>query len=457
MCGIVGIISNKGYANVNERKKLFQQMLFVDALRGEHSTGMFLVDKKGVEVDYVKRAMHATDFLELPAVNKLINDLGSRTFVVGHNRFATQGKINNINAHPFVHGKITGVHNGGVQKSSLDKGHNFEVDSDALIYNLATRGVEETLAKVEGAFCLVWHDAGDKCLHIIRNNHRPMAFAFDDKGNQVYFASESGMLKFLLDRNNIDYDRIEEAEVGIEYIFSADNPTQPQTIRRELYRPKVTYVGSYIPRNWKDKLNQTATSDKSISRQEAHSRKLHGFGLRVGDRIRFYTCEFNRYSAGTEKGWIEGVAEFDPYPRVLVHSFSDRNWHKYEDCLVEGTVVGVNDTNPDDVALLVRSDSLIVQTRFKKAEQESEEKSAKILRLPDRSKEEKEEEKSYEGPNRKLYTEKEFRALIQSGCIDCSQPLTFRDAASMGWTTGGDPLCPDCRDRHRSAGSMGIH
>src|SRR5690554_6598577 len=107
MCGIVGIISNKGYANVNERKKLFQQMLFVDALRGEHSTGMFLVDKKGVEVDYVKRAMHATDFLELPAVNKLINDLGSRTFVVGHNRFATQGKINNINAHPFVHGKIT--------------------------------------------------------------------------------------------------------------------------------------------------------------------------------------------------------------------------------------------------------------------------------------------------------------------------------------------------------------
>src|SRR3546814_8848521 len=72
---------------------------------------------------------------------------------VGHNRFATKGKVNDLNAHPFHYGNIVGAHNGTLEKSSwdaLDKklGEDTDVDSQAIITSIATFGIRSEERRV---------------------------------------------------------------------------------------------------------------------------------------------------------------------------------------------------------------------------------------------------------------------------------------------------------------------
>ena len=60
--------------------------------------------------------------------------------VIGHTRKATTGAISVPNAHPFIHGKIIGAHNGFIyDHNGLNKEYNrqFEVDSQHLIAHIS--------------------------------------------------------------------------------------------------------------------------------------------------------------------------------------------------------------------------------------------------------------------------------------------------------------------------------
>src|SRR3546814_3133548 len=101
---------------------------------------------------------------------------------VGHNRFATKGKVNDLNAHPFHYGNIVGAHNGTLEKSSwdaLDKklGEDTDVDSQAIIKSIATFGIEETVPLLQGAWALVWFDMEAQTLNFLRKDERPLLWA----------------------------------------------------------------------------------------------------------------------------------------------------------------------------------------------------------------------------------------------------------------------------------------
>jgi hypothetical protein len=213
MCGIVGLISLRKTWEKSSRT-IFEEMLLLDVIRGYNSTGVFTVAKG--QVDWRKAAVPSWDFFSLKKVPEFMNNIPNASFVCGHNRAATRGKVVNGNAHPFQIKNITLVHNGTLWNHGNLPGK-FEVDSEAIANSLATKGLEETTEKLGGAYSLVWHDSKDNTLNFCRNKERPMNFAYSK--DLILFGSEPGLLRWVAERNNLALDKVESTEVDKVYSF----------------------------------------------------------------------------------------------------------------------------------------------------------------------------------------------------------------------------------------------
>lgn len=207
MCGIVGVVGQI----LAEEEKVFKQLLEVDALRGRHSTGVIKVTKDK-EVETRKKAVDGMDFVKLEG--RWISSGVSRV-LIGHNRYATKGAINDTNAHPFSHEHIHGVHNGTLTNQyQLKDSRLFDVDSDNMFYDMAHNGIRETAKKIAGAWTIALYDEEEGTFNMFRNSERPMAVAITENGKTMYFASEAPMLEWVLDRNGVKYSDIVNLTVG---------------------------------------------------------------------------------------------------------------------------------------------------------------------------------------------------------------------------------------------------
>lgn len=207
MCGIVGVIGDIGF---NERKA-FKDMLHMDILRGSHSIGVASATLTG-GFGMHKRAMLPTDFFELKKTGEVVNDIGN-VCLIGHNRYATVGKVNNNTAHPFECGDLIGVHNGTLKaRSSLLDSKDFTVDSENLYHNMNSLGVQDTFermnASVQNAWSLAWINKSSETFHLLRNEERPMCYCLSEDGKTLFFASEWWMLEGALWRNSIKHQTV---------------------------------------------------------------------------------------------------------------------------------------------------------------------------------------------------------------------------------------------------------
>jgi Glutamine amidotransferase domain len=205
MCGIVGIAS--GYFNGLSGKEatIFQDMLFLDTLRGWDSTGVFGVDKHS-NVKIHKAAMPGPSFICTKEFDTFQKDLiKDGLFAVGHNRAATRGEITDENAHPFwVDDKIVLVHNGsykGCHKSLKDTA----VDSEAIAHTISENtNLADALRKINAAYALVWYNTEEHTLNFVRNDERPLWFIESSTG-ALLWASEKETLHYVLARNDVKY------------------------------------------------------------------------------------------------------------------------------------------------------------------------------------------------------------------------------------------------------------
>jgi len=208
MCGIVGYITTNPKNNPHEKREFQRDSLIVDSFRGFDSTGMLTVCE-GFEV-----AMHKAVGPGYAYV--LSKEFAARPtdpfFFVGHNRKATKGVVNKSNAHPFVKGPITMVHNGTLSDHGRSLPHSpkkkLDVDSAMIAYNLAQTDADkavEVIREIRGSYALVWTDTRDQSLNIVRNVERPLHFAFDRAKNTMYFMSDGAHLHLLSDRSYFGY------------------------------------------------------------------------------------------------------------------------------------------------------------------------------------------------------------------------------------------------------------
>lgn len=264
MCGIVGMITSNTYGFQHTSKKIFNQLLWADTLRGDDGTGVFGVNKYG-NVDYLKNQGSAAVIQQTKDYEEFDDNIFSDFhMVVGHNRSATRGMANDENTHPFIEGNTILVHNGTLTNHASLTDQKVEVDSHAILHSIVERGYEETLKEIQGAFTLVWYNTDDKTLRIVRNDMRPMYIA--SCVGAWYFASEHGMLRWILGRGNEKIEDMTECQPGVLYSFKLDDKENMWFQDVELYvPPKIEYHYTKPDDKKKDppKLSPTTNSKDS--------------------------------------------------------------------------------------------------------------------------------------------------------------------------------------------------
>lgn len=225
MCGLVGVASK---VLTEPAKKAFYDMLYLDVLRGEDSTGVAAISKpyeEGTEVEVFKSIGSASDFFYDHAKFKRSRDITSKPVgvMIGHNRFATQGAVNEDNAHPFDFENVVGAHNGTVSQGSLRNFHDYrkyDVDSQIIYSHLShTQSIDEVWKDADGAMALAWWDKRLNQLNLIRNSQRPLHIAYADDDKTVFWASELWMILVAAMRHGIKLKEPIEAVPNRLYTF----------------------------------------------------------------------------------------------------------------------------------------------------------------------------------------------------------------------------------------------
>ena len=341
MCGLV--LAMGKYSLVSSELKLFSQMLACDTFRGEHSTGMFSLFrpygkdpvfkvKKSVDdgFDFVKshEFMDGMIYKHKSTTSPFAEITETPKALFGHNRHATMGAVNAKNAHPFTHGHITLAHNGTLINQSLLPDHkDFEVDSENICHSIAKIGVDETIQKLHGAYTLIWFNAQEMTINLIRNNERPFHFAETSAGDW-FGASEEDMLMWLMKRGKASktIKRHFEAVVGVHYVFDVSKGCELKEERKlELPRFQAKQTSSYYDYYDRDSNRshyQAPAKQKGSSVTETRPaatvleemNKAEGLNLQVGDRFVFETFECKEYTSrpgwGQVTGWLPQCGEY---------------------------------------------------------------------------------------------------------------------------------------------------
>jgi predicted glutamine amidotransferase len=249
MCGIVGCVMKHSSGFYKQTEDTFFQLLYVDALRGEDSTGVIGVEKTGVF--HIMKEANTSAWvgpqIQTSTIGKAMYKEGKA--YIGHNRKMTVGKVSDETAHPFVVDKeFALVHNGTLYNhESLAK---TEVDSEALAITFAKafeeenfkEALEETIPKINGAYAVALYDQRHNAVRLLRNKERPLAIA--ETHNAWYFASEPGMLYWILSRNNYLKQDLESIKmVPVDTVVSFNLEGFQTTKKEELLTPKK-YVTS---------------------------------------------------------------------------------------------------------------------------------------------------------------------------------------------------------------------
>lgn len=200
MCGITGVFGESSIA----ADEMSETMLQLCVLRGPHSTGLAFANPQGVAIH--KDVVLPQLLLGRPEVQACYRKTNN-FLILGHNRFATRGKVTQPNAHPFQHENILLAHNGTlVSQWDLPDGSKFDTDSEAITHAIAVDGIKKTWPKLNGPTVLVYYDLNEHTLNIVCNGRRPIFWARNKSKKAIFFASESWMIRQSAIRNNIELD-----------------------------------------------------------------------------------------------------------------------------------------------------------------------------------------------------------------------------------------------------------
>jgi glucosamine--fructose-6-phosphate aminotransferase (isomerizing) len=193
MCGIVGILGREPVAEeiVEALKRL--------EYRGYDSAGVATLEGGHLTR---RRAEGKLKNLE----KRLISEPLAGHAGIGHTRWATHGRPNEVNAHPHATEKVAVVHNGIIEnfrelREMLQaKGHKFSTETDTeVVAHLVTdemnngrspqQAVAATLPRLRGAFALAFLFEGEDDLLIGARNGPPLAVGYG-KG-EMYLGSDA--------------------------------------------------------------------------------------------------------------------------------------------------------------------------------------------------------------------------------------------------------------------------
>jgi len=451
MCGIVGVIT-KGSLK-REHMAYLQQSLYAGALRGFDSTGLMGVMEDGTS-NMWKKAIASSDFLQLKMTENYLGEFNNYQSFIGHNRASTRGKTIDRNAHPFKCGNITMVHNGTLHSLfDLPRGNSFNVDSEALANAIDELGIEEAVSKAQGAFAVVYHNAIDNTINIIRNNKREINFCKVKNEDTILIASEIEMLKWIAGRtkHEIEFPILHPNPGDLITFGLNDMDVSKYKLRQlELYKPPTIYNGT--SRSGQGTYNNvTEPNQTSEKRRERQGVLLKTMGYEVGEQIKFTPYSYDAYNPTTNNGKIMGCTDADPYDTVVCHNVKETDFHSGSTYLGE-IMSAIKIQNKQgvytDIQLLLQPDSLVLLKTHEEIQQKKVTE-AKKKEEDKRSKSKNTSESKplglyVKGPGNCSIDRKTWTSLTRDGCSQCLCNLDIHDSENIHWVDSRSPMCFDC-------------
>lgn len=417
MCGLVGLAGNITL----KEEKTFKRLLELDTTRGPHSTGIFAV-KSDKSTILAKSIGTPWDLYETKACEKIFHSVVK--VLIGHNRWATKGKINKTNAHPFEFEHVAGAHNGTLNTTyQLDDSHMFDVDSENLYYHMNANGVEDTIKNLNGAYALTWYDKRTHTMNLIRNNERPLFYTFTEDMKTLLWASEDWMITIAAAQAGLKHKEIQLLPIGVLHSFEVPEfgkEFEKTRVRKmEMYEaPKRVITNTTTHGNTFPKDNKVVAITGKVKRPFSEYHKY------VGKSCVFSVASEGVSSTGqhfiqcwsvddddisirvfaTKDGYLwKQLMNSSNYFRALAKSYSSlENGYLTTDLRTVEEIIDMSDDVPEEMFL---------------------------------------------GEGGELITEDEFDDRTKKGCSWCSHHVTTVQHEYITWISKNEFICPNCSDQ----------
>jgi glucosamine--fructose-6-phosphate aminotransferase (isomerizing) len=315
MCGIVGLIG------AHEVAPMLVEALGRLEYRGYDSAGIATVNAGRLErrravgklVNLSDRLVHA------PLAGKI---------GIGHTRWATHGAPNETNAHPHQAGPVAVVHNGIIENfrdlraELADDGAEFATETDTeTIAHLTARHIAQgldpvaaadaTLARLEGAFALLFLFEGEEDLMVAARRGSPLAIGWGE--GEMFVGSDAIALAPLTDRLTYleEGDRAVIRRAGAE-IADAEGRrvTRPaRTVRAEVARLDKAGHKHFMSKEIAEQPRAiAAVLDAYLGESGAALALPAALDFARAERVLLVACGTAYYACLTAKYWLEQIA-----------------------------------------------------------------------------------------------------------------------------------------------------
>lgn len=248
MCGIAAIF-NSETKTVPGLEELAKDLLTFLQVRGTDATGTAVLSSN-MELELAKKAVHASDFLELSSAKAVLAEVDIAYGALLHCRKKTAGGSSHDAAQPFLVENENGdadfamAHNGTLttwnSKESVS-------DSDWLSKEMF-KNRKASLSKITGAAALVWTDVRDATHGFFTNGERPLFYGRLKKYDVMVVCSEAELLYAAVSRNNFELlgNKLFKVQPMVMYEVETGDVTKMTTtgiVKRVVGRPAVKRTG----------------------------------------------------------------------------------------------------------------------------------------------------------------------------------------------------------------------
>ncbi|MCX7888326.1 MAG: glutamine--fructose-6-phosphate transaminase (isomerizing) [Rhodobacteraceae bacterium] len=313
MCGIVGVLGN------HEAAPILVEALKRLEYRGYDSAGIATVNQG--RLDRRRAVGKLVNLSDLLVHDPLAGKAG-----IGHTRWATHGAATTANAHPHRSGPVAVVHNGIIENfrelraELAARGFTPESETDTETVVLLARAHMEaglppreaaraTLARLEGAFALLFLFEGEDDLMVAARRGSPLAIGHGD--GEMFVGSDAIALAPLTDR--ITYleegDHAFVTRAGAEIFDRDGRPASRETTRIQIDQTRIEKAG-YRHFMAKEIAEQPVVIADALRHYVRDGRIALPEGLDFAglDRLTLVACGTASYACMVAKYWFETLA-----------------------------------------------------------------------------------------------------------------------------------------------------
>lgn len=331
MCGIIGIISINP---INIYTNLLNSLIQLQN-RGYDSSGIGLLKEGKIQVEKYSSDNNETSIQKLYNSSYKLSDK-STTIGFGHNRWATHGKKDDINAHPHVSqdGLFSIVHNGiienyqSLKEKMLKLGYQFysQTDTEVIVsllehhykkHNDVYQSISHTIQEIEGTYGLIIiHNDSPNSIFAVRNGS-PLLVGINE--DIAYITSEqAGFCGVMSDYISLNEDDIIELrKVDFSILIYTNLPYDTQEVQT-VY--KNTTPDPYPHWTIKEIHDQEETIMRSLNNKgrikNASEVKLGGLENYIGELLNIENvillgCGTSYHSGLIGANFLKSLCEFN--------------------------------------------------------------------------------------------------------------------------------------------------